>query len=87
MSATEEQSENLQQDLPERIKSPRGIPEELHLLWQQHSKATSLREITVFNFLEAMCWIYTCCISSDEILANREKQSATLISPFLSSRH
>jgi hypothetical protein len=33
-----------------------------------------LREIPIFNILEAMCWIYTCCIPNDEILADRHAE-------------
>ena len=33
-----------------------------------------LREIPIFNILEAMCWIYTCCVHTDEILTDREAE-------------
>ena len=33
-----------------------------------------LREIRLFNILEAMCWIYTCCIPSEKILTDRDAE-------------
>jgi hypothetical protein len=33
-----------------------------------------LREIPIFNILEAMCWIYTCCVHTDEIITDREAE-------------
>ena len=33
-----------------------------------------LREIPIFNILEAICWIYTCCVPTDEILTDREAE-------------
>ena len=31
----------------------------------------ALREIPIFFILEAICWIYTCCVHTDEILTDR----------------
>ena len=37
-------------------------------------KGFVLQEIPIFNILEAMCWIYTCCVHTDEILTDREAE-------------
>ncbi len=33
-----------------------------------------VQEIPIFNILEAICWIYTCCVEVDEILTDREAE-------------
>ena len=44
-----------------------------------------LREIPIFNILEAMCWIYTCCVHTDEILTDRETECLPLSTSYLRS--
>ena len=33
-----------------------------------------VEEIPIFNVLEAMCWVYTCCIAADEIRTDRDAE-------------
>ena len=32
------------------------------------------REFPIFNILEAMCWIYSCCVDNDNIVTDREAE-------------
>ena len=33
-----------------------------------------VREIPIFNILEAMCWIYSCCVDNDNIIEDRDAE-------------
>jgi hypothetical protein len=34
----------------------------------------ALQEIPLFNVMEAICWIYTCCVDRDEIRTDPEAE-------------
>lgn len=36
--------------------------------------APSFEKTPIFNILEAICWIYTCCVASDEIRQDRDAE-------------